>query len=436
MSRTKKAILGILSSYVQFFFLVLIQIILTPILLRNYGQETLGGYASITQLIGYLTILDGALSITFNRYFAQAFGKNDNNSSLIELFNTALFIYFCVGLLNSIVCLAAGIWSKALFDASEVVAKDMRIAFFLTAFFVFLKTPLGVFGMLLNASQKMALLNIYSIVSIIIRFIITITTVFLGFGITGIVLANFVSEFLVGLLCFIHVRRTSGLHLNLAVPRRALFKEVSMFSGNSLIIQLTTKLRLSSDALLVGIFIGLTTSSIYYSSITPPLMCFTLANMIIINVLPGLNQIIGQGDFVKVRTVYFRLLGYVVLLAGVCFLGILFLNRYVVEFWVGQEQFIGAKVNFMFAINVFLLIVGSFNGNFLISLGVIKKVARVALLLALFGLALSYFLIREFGAIGLIVSSVAVLVPGNIYSHIEIAKVLKTDFFLRITTTS
>lgn len=433
MSRTRSALLGMISSYFHFGFLILVQLILTPILLKRYGQETLGGYASLTQLIGYLTILEGALSITFNRFFAQALGRNDGSRSLNDVFKSALLVYFGVGILNSIVCLVAAIFSDKLFHASEVVGHDIKMAILLTSLFVLIKTPLGVYGMLLNASQKMALLNVFSIVSVLIRGFVTLFTVLLGFGITGIVFANFVAEIIVAILCFLYVRKTkmTGTAFTFGLPSANVFREIAVFSANSLVIQLTTKLRLSSDALLVGIFIGLTTSSIYYSSMTPPLMCFTLANMIIVNVLPGLNQIIGQGDFDKVRDVYFKLLRYVIGLALLCFFGIVSLNKYVVEIWVGSTQFIGSDINLMFAINVFLLIMGSFNGNFLISLGVINKVAKVALWLALFGVILSYILIREFGTFGLITSSIAVLIPGNVYSHIQIAKALKTDLLLR-----
>ena len=432
MSRTKKAFKGLVTSYMSFVVVTAVQLYLSPVLLAKYGQATLGAYASVIQLIGYLTLLDAALSITLNRYIAQAFGKPDKELVLQKILTISFLIYGFLAVLNLFLLTGAAFFVAPLFHVEGALAKDLEIALLIIAVTGLIKTPLSIYGSFLYAGQHMAYLNIVATALAILRGALIILFIHLGWGITGIVVGNSISEIALVFVSYVYHRiKYPGQRPSLNGFDKIMMREVVVFSKDSLIIQLTTKLRMSTDTLLVGIFISVSTASIFYSSTTPPFMCFTLANLLMINTLPGMNEIIGGGDLVKIKSIYFKLLKYVLALAACALIGIILFNRLVVTFWVGKAQYVGNDLNLLVAMTIALLIIGSFNGNFLIAMGIINQVAKAALIVAIAGVALSIVLISKYGMAGLMSSTLAVLIPGNIYSHYQVARILNLNLLLQ-----
>lgn len=433
MSRTKKAFQGIFTSYISYFVLTVVQIFLSPFILSKYGQDTLGAYGSINQLLGYLTILDSSINITFNRYFAQAFGHSNRDHSLRSVFSASVIIYSAIGLISCCLAISASFFVGDAFGVSGSLEIDLRNSMLILGIVSLVKTPLGVFGTFLYASQNMMVLNFISIVNAILRGVLVFVFMYTDFGITGILLSGLLAEIVSGLMGWAYFNRSFRHILSFAKPSLKFMKELARFSRSSLIIQLTTKLRLSTDTLLVGIFISVGSASVFYSSITPPLMCFTLANLLMTNTLPGMNQIIGGGNSQEIKRVYFKLLKGVLALALIVFMGIVLLNEFVVTLWVGKDQYIGGQVNLLLGFYASLLIIGSYNGNFLISMGIIGSLAKTGLILAILGLVLSVFLVKGIGVFGLMISSLAVMLLGTVYQHYQVTKLFKTNLLFQVS---
>lgn len=431
MSRTSKALYGVVTSYISYFVLILIQIFLSPLILARYGQETLGAYGSINQLVGYLAILDGAINITFNRYFAQAFGQTNRDQALKTVFSASIVIYGAIGLVSCFLSIGASFFVADLFHLSGELAMDLQYAMVVLGIMSLVKTPLGVFGTFLYASQNMSVLSLISILNAIIRSVLVFVFVLTDLGITGILLSGIIAEVFSGIIGWVYFNKSFKEILTFIKPTKKFMVELVQFSKSSLIIQLTTKLRLSTDTLLVGIFVSVSSASVFYSSVTPPLMCFTLANLLMTNTLPGMNEIIGGGNLEKIKAIYFKLLKGVLALALIVFFGIILLNELVVTLWVGKAQYVGGEINLLFGVYIALLIIGSYNGNFLISMGIISSLAKAGLIVGVIGLALSVFLIKEVGLYGLMISSLIVMIPGNIYSHYQVTKLFGTNLMFK-----
>jgi O-antigen/teichoic acid export membrane protein len=192
-------------------------------------------------------------------------------------------------------------------------------------------------------------------------------------------------------------------------------KEVGLFTKDALLIQVLNKIRFQTDVMLVGAFLSLSAASVFYSSTTPAMMCFTLANLLMSNTLPGINEIIGTGDIDKVKVIYLKVLRYVLLLSAVAIFGITFCNKYVVLLWVGEGQYGGIIIDVLIGLQVGLLILNSFNGNFLVAMGKVKKISRVSAIITFVGLGLSMILVKTVGMTGLLISSVSVLLFGTVF---------------------
>lgn len=435
MSRKKRAIYGIVTASISYLVLIVVQIVLSPLILKRYGQETLGAYASIMQLIGYLTLLDAALNFTFNRFIAQAYGSADKDFQVTRAFVASRTLTTAAGVFNSSLVIVVIPFVSLLFNIGGILERDLQIALLILAIGTALKSPFMVYATFLNASQQMAFLNIVATATGVLRGLLILLLVQLNWGITGIVVGSLFAELLSALACFVFFRVKSPNLLSAGWKMDSVYlKELFFFGKDSLIIQVVNKIRFQTDTLLVGIFLSVSAASVFYSSITPPMMCFTLANLVMSNTLPGMNEIIGGGDASKIKDLYLRLFRYVALLSFIALAGISFLNRYVVTFWVGIEQHAGWQLDILFALQASLLVINSFNSNFLVAMGKVNVIARLSTWVTIAGLVLSVILLKLFGMVGLMASSLIVLFYGTFVSFRLTETIFgERIFFKRVT---
>lgn len=435
MTRTKRAIQGMVTGYLAYAVITVIQIYLSPLILKKYGQDTLGAYASVMQLIGYLTLIDGALSLTFNRFIAQAFGSANKEQLLLGVFSTARVMYLIASLFNSVAIFGLSFFIGHVFGLHGFLEQDLKISLLILSVATLLKAPFTVYGTFLNAAQQMSYLNIVNIISNIIRGVLIISLINLDFGIKGIVIGNLVAEFMNLVASYVYFNsKFPGMRGVAWSVTKSDFRETLLFSKDSFVIQVANKIQFQTDTLLVGIFLSVSAASVFYSSITPPLLCFTLANILMSNVMPAMNEIVGAGDLAKIKLVYLKLFRFVLGLSIIVFFGVLFLNKYVVQLWVGIGQYAGWEVNLLFAIHVSILIVASFNGNFLVSIGKINTMAKYTVYVTIAGLLLSVLLLKLIGVVGLMAGTLLVSIPGTVYCFYLIDQFFGERIFMKFST--
>lgn len=435
MSRKKRAVYGILTASISYLVLIIVQVILSPLILKKYGQETLGAYASIMQLIGYLTLLDAALNFTFNRFIAQAYGSVDKDFQVTRAFVASRTLTTAAGVLNASLVILVIPFVSLLFDIGGMLERDLRMALLILAIGTALKSPFMVYATFLNASQQMAFLNIVATATGFLRGLLILSLVQLNWGITGIVLGSLFADLLSAFASFLFFRLKSRNLLSAGWKIDIVYlKELFFFGKDSLIIQVSNKIRFQTDTLLVGIFLSVSAASVFYSSITPPMMCFTLANLVMSNTLPGMNEIIGGGDAAKIKDIYLKLFRYVALMAFIALMGISLLNKYVVTLWVGIEQHAGWQIDILFALQASLLIINSFNGNFLVAMGRINVIAKLSTWITVAGLVLSVIMLKLFGMVGLMTSTLTVMVYATFVSFRLTEEVFTERIFFKRTT--
>ena len=96
----KNSISGYLSSATT----IVIGLLLTPLLVRQLGQQAYGLWVLVTSLAIYLTLLDLGVADAVTRYVARARAINDSNQ-VTSVVSTAFAVYLVGGLLSLIVTL-------------------------------------------------------------------------------------------------------------------------------------------------------------------------------------------------------------------------------------------------------------------------------------------------------------------------------------------
>lgn len=415
-SRTKKAVKGTISSLVQFAVLVILQAVLAPVVLKIAGQEVLGAYSIVMQIIGYGLIIDFGLSVALSRYLSQSFSASDNGTKFTKIFNIGQYFILSTNALLSIFILVLAFTIDGLITGSNAIISEARTGLYFLSAWTILRTPLVLYGQGLLASQNMATANIIGLIGSISRLVLSLYLVFLGFGLIGLVGANIVSEFIVLLFQKIYFKKLyPELDLHWRRPDMPLLKELFTFGltywGVNIAIVLTT----GSDSIIVGHLYGVAAAAIFYTTKIPSFLIIQVIYKISDNAGPAANELLAQGNFDALRTAYLKILRYSLLLAVPVAIGIVGFNKGVITVWVGANQYAGSVMSFALAAFVLTQVISHINAMITLAVGNMRSWITISVLTGLITITLAYILGKSFGLQWVMVAIALMDIPGFIF---------------------
>ena len=415
-NRTERAMKGTLASFLQYGTQMLLQVFLAPLVLRLAGQETLGAYALLMQVVGYLAMLDLGFSVTLNRYLAQAIGHDDSGKRFDEVMSTARTFLLGSNLAIALLTLLVGFTADTMFSLAPHTASQARLGLAVLAVWTLARTPWVVYATGLNATQNLASANLIGVIGNASRLLLSLALVYTGAGLVGLMLANVLSEAVSIWLCSSQFRRLfPGYRPAWGIPDKKLFREMLSFSLQAMLINVAWRLVYYTDNIVIGYLYGASAVSIYYITQMPTTIGFNIANRVSDNAAPAVNELYAREDVLRLRDVFLRLhrISFMVVLPLAC--GILLLNRQLITLWVGSAQYAGDAMTAALAVFAFLITLTHVNGTFLFASGNIRAFGRIAVLEGVCNLALSLLLGRYFGLAGVMWSTVIANFPATSY---------------------
>lgn len=187
--------IGAILSYVNILVGLIVGLGYTPIMIRLLGQSEFGLYSLIGSLVAYLSVLDMGLGNTIVRYVSRnrAVGDKRSESELNGLF---LVIYSVIGLITLIIGSILYFNVDNMFGATLSVDQIERakIMMILLIFNIAISFPLSVFASLMQAYERFIFLRIFNIISVLLKPIIALPFLFMGYGaVTLVVTATIVN---------------------------------------------------------------------------------------------------------------------------------------------------------------------------------------------------------------------------------------------------
>jgi len=428
-NRTERAVKGTLVSFLQYGTQMLLQLFLAPLVLRMAGQESLGAYALLMQVVGYLAMTDLGFSVTLNRYLAQAHGHDDAGKRFRDVLSTARTFLFGSNLLFAVLTLILSLKVDVLFSLSPQVAAQARQGLTLMALWALVRTPWTVYGIGLNATQNLAAANFIGIIGNAARLIFSLGLVYAGGGLAGLILANVLAEVLSTALSALKFRTLYPLHRPVwGLPDTALFREMLRFSGQAMLINIAWRLVYYTDNIVIGSIYGAVAASIYYSTQMPATIGFTILNRVSDNVAPAINELYARGEAAKLRENFLRLHRLNMLLVLPLVSGLLLLNGRLIALWVGSGQYAGELMTAALAAFAFLITVSHVCNTFVFASGKIRVYSFVTVLEGVSNLGLSILLGKYLGLAGVMWASVITHLPTTAYLMIVAMRSMKISF--------
>jgi O-antigen/teichoic acid export membrane protein len=386
------------------------------LILKVAGQEVLGAYSIIMQIVGYGILLDLGFSVALSRYLSQTYGFKDNGNRFAEVFAIGRLFLLVTNIVFASLIFLVALKIGDLIVASDSIISQARLALYFLAAWTIIRTPLVLYNHGLMATQNMAAANIIAIIGNMSRLLLALLLVYTGFGLIGLIVANIFSE---GLTFALQMKYFKKKYPNYSfgwkITDNKLFMEIFSFGVKYWGVNIGVVLFLGSDSIIVGNLYGASAAAVFYTTKIPAFLLFQFIFRLSDNAAPATNELFAQGNFDAVKSAYLKILRYSLLLAFPLAIGIIGFNEAVITAWVGAAQYAGYIMSLAIAAFILTQVVNHINAMITLAAGNMRRWATVSVVTSLMGLALSYWLGKNFGMQWVMVAIALMDIPNSIF---------------------
>ena len=387
---------------------LLIGIFMLPFNVRHLGQSAYGLWVLVASVTVYFSMLDMGYGVAQVRFAAKYRAQGDAKA-LNEIASTMFCLFSGIGLLAFLVAAAIALNLDKVFTLSPAQVRTGQIVLLCISAYVALGFPVSVFGGIVNGFQRQYLNGAVAFVTALVVAGVNVAVLLAGYGLPELVAATTIVRILSYIAYALNAYRVfPGLRIRASHFRRERLREVTGFSVYILIIDLANKLNYSTDAVVVGVFLGTSAVAIWavaqrlieiVQRITDQLNAALFPVVVdnsTVQRLDRLQQILIQGTRLS--------LGMVVPLATV--LGLT--ARPLVLLWVGPQFTDSVNVIYILSMVVALRVGNATSSVILKGSDLHRFLAFSNLGMAIGNLILSVLLVRIYGLIGV---AIGTLIP-------------------------
>lgn len=430
MEESKQRKLGIILSYVSIIATTLVQLVYTPFLIRMLGQSEYGLYSLIYSIIGYLTILDlgfgNAIVVYTSKYRAQK--KYNEEKKLHGMF----FLIFCIigavaGLIGIILFFNVDNLFGATMTTTELSkAKIMMIILTINIILTFI---FNIYTSILNAYEKFVYQKVISLLNTILRPLIMIPLLFLGFKSITMVLVITVLNLIIMLSNYLYCRKKLNIIIKYQGFDKTIFKTILGYSIWIFLTIIVDKVNWSLDQFILGTVSGTIAVSIYSVATNFNTLFLNISTALSGVFLPKMSKMISENctadnltdEMIKVGRIQF----YIMFLVTTGF--IMFGKQFII-WWAGKDFKESYYVTLCLICPAFFSLIQNLGLSIMQAMNKYKFKAISTSIGAIFNAIISYFLAIKYGPVGAAFGTTIVLIVCNtILINVYYYKKLKID---------
>lgn len=429
MTRTRRAIWGVLSNYASAAVVAVAGFVLVPIVIHFLGREDYGLWATIGQVLGYLALLDLGVGSAVMRRAAQLREAHDIEATS-RVVSTAVALYCVLGL----VFLAAGLLIGMFLPYWSVIPRDrvhvVVVMFFIMVAYGAISFPLRVALSALIGYQQMALANAINFTANLLTPVIAVALLFSGTGLLALPLGSVCAGLMAGVASIIMLRRVvPGVRISFGNASRVEARELFGWSWLLFLNNIAVVIIYQTDNMVIAAGAGLTAVTVYTLTSRLPLYAMPLVFALGDSCLPAAVEMCAQGKTERLREVYMRVMR---LTAGaalcVAVVAVAF-NESFMRLWVGANNYGGATITLIFAFILVYRVMQQCASMIVIATGKLKGVVIASLIEAALNLILSLWWIRRYGIVGV---AFGTAIAGILTSGWYVARVVSRELRLNV----
>jgi O-antigen/teichoic acid export membrane protein len=413
MSYVKTFAKNAVSNWANMAVSLVISFILSPFILHKIGNTYFGVWALVSQVTGYLWLLDFGVRDSVIKYVAEFHEKKDTRM-LNHVINASLKLYFNICL----ACIALSIGSAAIFPVIFTRAQEaipiVRILVIITGLDIAQTFIFNVFVGILMGMQRYDVFSRISIILSITRGFLIILFLNEGYGVIAICLVQFLSNLCMNAVVYVSSRRLLSYSLNFRKygRERAIYRMLANYSFFVFLNCIALQIFSFSSNFIIAIFLPV--SSVTFFAIAANLVEY-MRKVIWAGtqaISPLTSQLDAKDDPSRISALLsngsrFSLLfglpvGAVYLLMGKQFIGL----------WMGREYAaISGNVLAVLTIMTLFSLPSYTISGILLGLNMHKLTAYCRMIEALANIVLSVFLTKYMGVVG---TAIGIAIPNLI----------------------
>lgn len=430
MNESKERKVGIILSYFSLIATTIIQLIYTPFLIKMMGQSEYGLYSLVYSVIGYLTVLDlgfgNAIIVYTTKFRAQK--KYEEEKKLYGMFK---IVFTVIGIIAFLIGIIVFFNINNIFGnnmTSEELEK-MRIMMLILSFNLFITFVFSIYSSIITAYEKFSYQKIMAILNTILKPLIMIPLLFLGYKSIAMSIVVTLVNLFVLISNYLYCKKKLNITIKYYGFDNILFKQILGYSFWIFLTTIVDKVNWSVDQTILGIVSGTIAVSIYSVATNFNTMFINLSTAISGVMLPKVTKMVANeatnqeltNEFIKVGRIQF----YVMFLITT---GFILVGKEFIIWWVGTNFVESYYVTLFLIIPAFFSLIQNLGLSIMQANNKFKFKSLSTFIMSIFNIVISIALAKRYGAVGAAAGTTISLVICNIILiNIYYYKVIKLN---------
>jgi O-antigen/teichoic acid export membrane protein len=402
-----------------------VSLLMVPLAVHYLGKEQYGLWVAVSSLVAMLAFLDGGAGNAVINMVAHASGAKKDN--LAKIVSTAFFGLMALALVGCLLFLAAFpfiTWRKLLGISESTSLADLNIVVIIVGLFFFISIFTTLVGKIQRGLQEGNLDNFWNGIGALLSLLFVYIAIQKDAGLVGFVIAFLAGSLFACLASNVHYlffyRR--DLRPRLENVNGAVAKNLFTVGGMFFLLQIAGAIQGQADNVIIANMLGPAAVTNYAISMKLSLMVPMLFSLILTPLWPAYREAFSSGDMQWVRHVFAKSIRWALLISIPSAFVLVMLGGKLIEIWVGQEVVPSTGLLVGCGIWMVFCTVGSALAMLLNGLQIIKVQIITSAIAAAVNVALSIYLIAQYGPLGAVYGSIiswffCTLIPCSITVH-------------------
>lgn len=403
--------IGAILSYVNILAGLIVGLGYTPIMIRLLGQSEFGLYSLIGSLVAYLSVLDMGLGNTIVRYVSRnrAVGDKRSESELNGLF---LAIYSVIGLITLIVGSILYFNVDNMFGAtlSADQIERAKIMMILLIFNIAISFPLSVFASLMQAYERFIFLRIFNIISVLLKPIIALPFLFMGYGAVTLV----VTATIVNIACLLtnvyYCFKYLDIHFSRGHFEKVFLYEISGYAFFIFLNAIMDKIYWGTGQFILGMVSGTIQVAIYAIAMQFMNMYMQFSNAISGVLLPKVTMMVANGAtkieltnlMIKIGRLQYIIISYILVM-------FFLVGKEFIYLWAGENYLSAYPMILILMIGMLIALVQNAGIAILQAMNLNRYRMTAYTIVAVINIFTSVVLAKMYGGLGCAISTAVAL---------------------------
>lgn len=436
MSLADKVIKNTFYYFISQVLMLLMPLFLTPFIISKIGDIQFGIYALVLGFIGTFGLLDMSISTSFVKFISDYYYKN-NFEKLNHTITTGMLFYFVF----TAVLTAAGFFLTdfliSVINVPPELTETAKYVLRVSILIFFVTNSFGVFGSILISLQKMYISSLLNLGFSLINFVAVIFLLNYGFGLFGIVWAQFITITLNVITSFFFVMKSlPEMKIRFANFKLKSLKEMGSFGIQMQVSKLSSFASEKYDELLLGIFSVLNNVTMFNLGSRIVRFGRFLPLQIISQIAPVAAELNSKEEPDKLNELFNDATKYLVAVSTPVFIFIFVYSDLIINSWMGSGYETASLIVKILITGLLVNIALSAPGNSITAnIGIPKFQMYEGLIHLAINICLTYFLIKLYGVIGAAYgNSIATIVSSSYVFFVSVKFFGKkySELFFRI----